>query len=121
MHIADPSAGRAVRARRGAAVALTMLGCAGVIGACGSSDSSSSSTSARTIDLNTRHVAHAIEQSILIQRHVHAAVSCPAAIVQEKGKSFVCIATTHNGKGTSRTPFAVTQQNDRGYVTYRAE
>jgi hypothetical protein len=91
-----------------------------LLSACGSSTSptgstSKSSASART--LNTHHVALAIEQSILSQLHVHASVFCPKTVPQQKGRNFACIATYRKTK----TPFAVTQRNDDGYVTYRAE
>jgi hypothetical protein len=123
MHIATTTpiiARRIAGARRGALAAVAMLAGAGLISACGSS--SSGSTTSTKINLDTPHVARAIEQSILSERHVHAKVSCPAVILQQQGKSFVCIATTRNGKGAaSKTPFAVTEQNDKGYVTYRAE
>ena len=34
----------------------------------------------------------------------------------------MCIATTHDSNGTAhKTPFAVTEQNGKGYVTYKAE
>jgi hypothetical protein len=111
---------RAVRARRGVAVALAALAGATLIGACGSSTPSTSSTPESSIPraiLNTSHVALAIEQSILSERHIHAKVSCPKVVPQQKGRNFACIATT----GKTKTPFAVTQQNSRGYVTYRAE
>lgn len=120
MHIEPPSptVARAVRARRGALVTATALACAALLSACGSSSSSTSSTAAKT-NLNTAHVAVSIEQSILSERHVHAKVSCPAIVPQKQGKTFVCIATTFKGtKPTGKTPFAVTVQNDKGYVTY---
>ncbi len=87
-----------------------------MLAACGSSTSSSSSTAAK-VNLNTPHIELAIEKSILSQRHVHARVICPKIVPQEKGRNFTCIATV--GKNT--TPFAVTQQNNKGYVTYQAK
>jgi Domain of unknown function (DUF4333) len=116
MHIIEPPSpgvARAVGARRTAIAAVTALACAAMIGACGSSSSSTSSTAAKT-NLNTAHVAASIEQSILSERHIHAKVSCPAVVPQQQGKTFVCIATTSKGK----TPFEVTVQNSKGYVTY---
>jgi hypothetical protein len=116
------SSGRLARARRGTIATLAGIACAGLIGACGSSGSSSTSSStSATINLNTARVAHAIEASIFSERHVHATVSCPAVIKQEQGKQFVCIATTHDSGGAHKTPFAVTEQNGKGYVTYKAE
>jgi hypothetical protein len=66
--------------------------------------------------LDTASVARAIEHSILVQRHLHAHVSCPARIEKKKGLDFVCIA---RGKFPT-TKFAVLQKNDRGGVTYIA-
>ena len=109
----------AARTHRGIGLGLIVLVTAGLIGGCGSSGSS---TTTKTINLNTPHVAQAIEHSILHERHVHATVTCPAVIVQQKGKNFVCIATTRDSSGVAhKTPFAVTQKNDSGDVTYRAE
>ncbi|MGH2912897.1 MAG: hypothetical protein ACRDJ3_10545 [Solirubrobacteraceae bacterium] len=84
---------------------------AAVISACGSST---------VKDLGTAHIARAIEESILSQRHIHATVSCPSLVLEEPGENFVCIAKTRK-KGVSRTTlFAVTQHNN-GHVTYRGE
>jgi hypothetical protein len=116
---------RGARAHRGAgavAVIATLMAAA-LLSACGSSSSPTSSTSSTangptpTAILNTRHVAFAIEQSILAERHVHAKVFCPKVMPQQKGRNFACIATI----GTTKTPFAVTQRNNKGYVTYRAQ
>jgi hypothetical protein len=101
---------------RGPTALVLALAIAATLAACGSSTSSSSSTSAKT-NLNTPHVERAIEQSIFSQRHVHAKVICPKVVPQEKGHNFTCIAKV--GKNT--TPFAVTQQNNGGYVTYQAK
>lgn len=126
MHIEPPSptvAGVArARPRRGAIVAVTALACAALISACGSS-SPTSSTAAKT-NLDTAHVAASIEQSIFSERHLHAKVSCPVAVPQQQGKTFTCIATTRAAKKphtVSRTPFAVTIQNSKGYVTYKGQ
>ncbi len=105
------------RALRGVAAILLGLAIAVAFAACGSSSTSSSSSTAAKVNLNTRHVERAIELSILKQRHVHAKVVCPRIVPQEKGHNFTCIATV--GKNT--TPFAVTQQNNSGYVTYQAK
>lgn len=91
--------------------------------ACGSSASSTSSTpgSATKIDLNTTRVEHSIEQSILAERHLASTVVCPSAVPQEAGRTFECIASTPSAKkpGTLiKTPFVVTIQNSKGYVTY---
>jgi hypothetical protein len=117
----DPPAAREVaRARRSGTIVLAALAGATLLSACGSSSSSSSSAAksqAPTTNLNTSHVALAIKQSIFSERHIHAKVFCPKVVPQEKGRNFACIATT----GKTKTPFAVTQTNDRGYVTYHAE
>jgi hypothetical protein len=99
-------------------VAVTAM----LISACGSS----SSPPAKKVNLNIAHVVQSIEQSILSERHLHAKVTCPAAVPQEKGKVFTCTATgtsttAKHGKHkttTFTTPFIVTVQNSQGYVTY---
>jgi len=97
-------------------VALT----ATLIGACGSSKSS---PPAKKVNLNISHVEQSIEQSILAERHLHAKVTCPAAVPQEKGKVFTCTASgITNGKHKTHfaTQFTVTVQNEQGYVTYNS-
>jgi hypothetical protein len=64
--------------------------------------------------LNTGRVARAIEASILSQRDLHSTVSCPHNEPVQKGLHFVCVATTSAGK----TPFAVTEVDNRGSTTY---
>lgn len=105
--IAGPRIARAVL------VTITALLAAALISACGSSKSTIK-------DLDTAHVALAIQESIFEQRHIHATVRCPPTVLQEPGKNFVCIATTRS-KGVARTTsFAVTQHNN-GYVTYHGQ
>jgi hypothetical protein len=121
MHI-KPTTQRAVplRARRGAIGAAAALACAALFSACGSS--TSTSTTATTLD--TTRIAHSIEESVLTERHLHVTVTCPAGVPQEKGKTFVCIATGQTTKKpitTVKTPFTVTVQNNKGYVTYKGE
>ncbi|HEY1458175.1 MAG TPA: hypothetical protein VGF15_06620, partial [Solirubrobacteraceae bacterium] len=92
-----------------------------LISACGSSKSS---PPAKKVNLNISHVVLSIEQSILAERHLHAKVSCPVAVPQEKGQVFTCTATgITNGKHKTRftTPFTVTVQNNQGYVTYAGQ
>jgi hypothetical protein len=124
-----PRSARRARARRGAVLAVAALAGAALLSACGSSSSSTSTSgSASGKTLNTARIALSIEDSILSQRHIHAKVTCPATVPQEQGKTFTCIATsssvvTKNGKkvaSTVTTPFTVTQQNNRGYVTYHS-
>ena len=74
----------------------------------------SRSATSSSPELNTAHIAYAIEQSILAQRHIHATVSCPSPEPKRKGVQFVCIATTTAG----RTPFVVSELTDQGYVHY---
>src|ERR1700730_18274622 len=83
-----------VRARRGAIVGATALACAALISACGSSSSTNSNPQKR----NTARVAASIEGSILTKRHLHATVTCPPEVPQEKGKTFVCVATSQSTK-----------------------
>ena len=90
----------------------TLLVCALLsanIAACGSSESS------HTI-LNTEKIERAIEQSSLAQRGVHAQVSCPTGVHQQRGLVFTCTAIA----GRSRTPFVVTEVNGSGQVHYQA-
>jgi hypothetical protein len=82
-----------------AAVALALTGCGG---------------SEKPKILDTERVERAIEQSILEKRKIRATVSCPSGIERKKGKKFRCLATYKGG----RTPFLVTQDDDRGAVHY---
>jgi hypothetical protein len=121
MQIQTPtfSTTRAVSPRRGASVAATALACAVLVSACGSS--SSNGSGAATTNLNTAHVAVAIEQTVLEKRHLHSKVVCPASVPQEAGRTFECIASITAAKAphaVTSTPFLVTIQNSRGYVTY---
>ena len=124
MHIKPPTPRTVtlVQARRGAIVAITALACAALLGACGGSSSSTSSTT--TTNLDTARVAKSIEASVLTERHLTVKVTCPVAVPQETGRTFVCTATGHSTKSPSTvttTPFTVTIQNDKGYVTYKGE
>ena len=82
-----------------AAAALAVAGCGG---------------SDKPKNLDTERVERAIEQSILQKRHLAARVTCPSGIELKKGKTFRCIATYKGG----RTPFVVTEEDDRGAVRY---
>jgi hypothetical protein len=121
MHIepTTPRRARALGARRAAITAASALACAG-LAACGSS--SSTTTSGGSVPpLNTTRVAKSIEESVLTQRKIHVTVVCPASVPQEKGKVFECIATSKSTKapfGPVKTPFVVTIQTSKGYVTY---
>jgi hypothetical protein len=115
-------------AKRGALAAVAALAGAALLSACGSSSSSTATSSVSGKTLDTARIALSIEDSILSQRHTHAKVTCPANQPQEPGHTFTCIATTtayttHEGKTTPTivtTPFTVTVQNSRGYVTYHS-
>jgi Domain of unknown function (DUF4333) len=82
-----------------AAAALALSGCGG---------------SDKPKSLDTERVERAIELSILQKRHLTARVSCPSGIERKKGDRFRCMATYKGG----RTPFLVTQTDDRGAVRY---
>jgi Domain of unknown function (DUF4333) len=64
--------------------------------------------------LDTERVERAIEQSIFQKRHIVSRVSCPSGVKREKGRKFRCLATYKGG----RTPFLVTETDDRGAVRY---
>ena len=102
------------RARARSIVAIAALAGAALISACGSSSTTSSTA---TTDVDTARVAASIEQSVLEKRHIHTTVVCPTTVPQETGKTFECIATTTKAPIT-KTPFVVTVQNSKGYVTY---
>ena len=93
---------------RRALVLATLLAC-GPLAACGSSKSSSSG------GLSTAQTRAAIEESILRERHLHAAVTCPATVTKEKGATFECLAVASNGQ---RTTFHVIEVNSHGGVRY---
>lgn len=96
---------------------VAALACAALVSACGGSSSSSTPTTT----VNSAQVAASIEETVLKKSHLHVTVVCPAAVPAEKGRTFECVAT---GKSTApphavtKTPFLVTIQNNRGYVTY---
>ncbi len=123
----EPSSRRSRRPSRAASLLAAALAVSLLAAACGSSQpAASSSTPAPGAAtgaakpkalLNTHRIELAIEQSVLSQRDVHVKVICPKAIPERKGRDFHCIAT----EGRVRTPFAVVQRNDEGYVTYSAE
>ena len=51
-------------------------------------------------------------------------MTCPASVLAEKGKIFVCMAAVHDADKppkVTKTPFKVTIENNRGYVTYVGE
>jgi hypothetical protein len=108
------------RAARAGGVLLAALACGATLAACGSSSKSSSSKT----NLNTARVARSIEDSILAKKHLTSKVTCPAQVPQEAGKTFECIAITRAVKKPHqpiRTPFVVTIQNSKGFVTYEGK
>jgi Domain of unknown function (DUF4333) len=122
MHIepTTPSTARVRRGPRGAIVAIGALALAALISACGSS----SSKEAPGKPVDTSRVALSIKDTIREKRHLTSTVACPAAVTAAKGKTFVCTATVRSAKKPytyKKTPFTVTVQNDRGYVTYVGE
>jgi hypothetical protein len=125
MHTTEPSTptgARVTRAARAGALAATALAGVALMSACGSSSSSTSTSSAG--NLNIPQIEASIKGTILEKRHLVATVSCPAVEPKEKGKTFVCVATTpgiKNPHTVVKTPFTVTVQNDKGYVTYAGE
>ena len=116
---ATPRIARAA-VRHRASVALAVLACAALVSACGSSSNTTSgSTKAK---LNIARIQLSIEQSILSERHIHATVVCPAVVAEEvrqdvrmRGHDPRRQASRH---AVTKTPFVVTVQNTKGYVTY---
>jgi hypothetical protein len=109
---------RAASTARGAGAAVTALACAALLGACGGSSSSSESTTPKA-NVDTAKVARAIEGTVLEKRHLKSTVTCPAPIPSVPGSTFECIAKITGAKHKiSTSPFLVTIQNNRGYVTY---
>jgi Domain of unknown function (DUF4333) len=68
--------------------------------------------------LNIAKVQHAIEASVLSQRHLHATVSCPAEVLQRAGLVFRCTAVV-DGE-SRRYPFVVREVDNAGHVRYLA-
>jgi hypothetical protein len=102
-----------------AIAAATALACAALVSACGGSSSTTSEPVTTTV--NTAQVASSIKETVLSKRGLHVTVVCPASVPAEKGKTFECIATGHSTAAphaVTKTPFLVTIQSNRGYVTY---
>jgi hypothetical protein len=66
------------------------------------------------VALDIARVERAIARSILSQRHLRAAVSCPAEVIQRLGLRFTCTATI----GGRRYPFDVVETDGNGHVRY---
>jgi len=71
-------------------------------------------TASTPVALNTGKVADSIQASILSQRHLHAAVSCPDNVIQKAGVVFECTATV----GGHRFAVYVTQTDGDGHVVF---
>ncbi len=114
----------AARAPRRVGAAAAALACVALVSACGSSKSPTTSSAATKTNLDTARVVRSIEQSIASQRHLTSTVVCPTAVPQEAGRKFECVATTRTTKTpvkTGKTTFVVTEQNNKGYVTYEGK
>lgn len=121
MHLKPPTSDTppALRGARVATVAATALACVALVSACGGSSSTSATPATTTV--NTSQVAASIKETVLAKRHLHVTVVCPAAVPAETGKTFECIATGPSitpPHAVSKTPFLVTIQSNKGYVTY---
>jgi Domain of unknown function (DUF4333) len=71
-------------------------------------------TAGSPVVLNTERVERAIEHSSLTERGQHAQVSCPSAVHQAKGVTFICSAAVKR----TTTRFVVTQLDGSGHVHY---
>jgi hypothetical protein len=91
---------------RSISIPITVAAAALALAGCGGSD--------KPRGLDTERVERAIERSILQKRNLRATVSCPSGVDRRRGKKFRCMATYKGG----RTPFLVTQTDDRGSVRY---
>jgi len=91
----------------------SLLACAVALSACGASKSTSVEGGSQL--LSTAQTKAAIEDSILKQRHLHATVTCPTAVIKQKGTTFQCVAATTGG---AKTTFNVIEVNSRGGVKY---
>lgn len=66
--------------------------------------------------LNHTKVEHAIEASVLRQRHLHSLARCPAVVLQRAGIVFQCSVTV---SGTGRAyAFRVKELDGAGHVQY---
>src|SRR5436305_11816444 len=112
------------RAGRRTALALAALLCPTTLAACGGSSNrdDQAATAQPNGRLNTARVALAIQQSILSQRHIHATVTCPPRVLQKKGRTFTCVATTYTkvGHHPVHTTFTVFQKDSNGNVFYQS-
>jgi hypothetical protein len=111
--------GRRARERpvsRRRALLAALAACAALAG-CGSAGSGKKY-------LDMARVRHAIERSIMQQRHLVSRVECPPREPEVAGRKFASIATTPSSKHPSRevkTAFLVTERNADGRVSYVGE
>ena len=108
--------------RRATGVALPVLAAA-LLSACGSKSEPSTSSTAK-VNVDTPKVAKSIENTVLEKRHLHVKVLCPALVPAIPHQTFECVATTRSSKPPfteTKTPFVVTIQTARGYVTYEGK
>jgi hypothetical protein len=111
-----------VSVRRATGIVLAALA-ASLLSACGSNSSSSTTPTAK-VNVDTPKVAKSIENTVLEKRHLHVKVLCPALVPAVVHQTFECVATARSSKPPfteSKTPFVVTIQNARGYVTYEGK
>jgi hypothetical protein len=90
------------------------------VSACGGSSSTSEGTTPKA-NVDTPKVAVSIEQTILTKRHLKSTVVCPAPMPAVVGSTFECIASVTAAKAphtVTKTPFVVTIQSPRGFVTF---
>ncbi len=91
------------------------------LSACGSSGQVSSSDASANRQgplLNTKRVELAIEQSVLVQRDLHAQAFCPSQVQQMRGQTFICLAYAPKVRPAA---FTVRQIDDAGRVQYSSK
>lgn len=64
--------------------------------------------------LDSHRIALAITETVRSKRHLTAAVTCPASILQAKGLKFTCTAKIKNGTAS----FLVTETDAKGHVSF---
>jgi hypothetical protein len=111
---------RAAAPPRAAILAITALACAALLSACGSSKSS---TEAKAF-VETGKVAKDIEHTIAAKQGLKARVLCPAPMPAVPGNTFECVASVEAAAAphtVTKTPYIVTIQSSRGFVTYASK
>jgi hypothetical protein len=64
--------------------------------------------------LKTKRIENSIRASLFAQRRLHAQVSCPSDVLQQKGLTFTCTAKT----GSKSYPFEVREIDGEGHIHY---